>query len=98
MSSNHVVQASSGPEGIRAFQQGKTDAVILDYWMSGMKGTAVASELKRINPAVPIIVLSGVSDLPGEAAGIVDLWLLKGSHRAEQFLDSISALLERRPA
>jgi CheY-like chemotaxis protein len=38
------VQASSGPEGIRAFQQGKTDAVILDYWMSGMKGTEVAPE------------------------------------------------------
>jgi PAS domain S-box-containing protein len=93
-----VVQARSGPESIRAFQQGKIDAVILDYWMSEMKGTAVASELKRINPAVPIIVLSGVSDLPGEAAGIVDLWLLKGSHRAGQFLDSISALLERRPA
>jgi PAS domain S-box-containing protein len=93
-----VVQARSGPEGIRTFQQEKIDAVILDYWMSGMKGTAVASAIKRIDPAVPIIVLSGVSDLPGEAAGLVDLWLLKGSHRAEQLLDSIRVLLERRPA
>ena len=65
--------------------------------MSGMKGTAVASELKRINPAVPIMVLSGVSELPGEAAGLVDQWLVKGSHRAETLLDSIGALLERRP-
>jgi PAS domain S-box-containing protein len=93
-----VVEARSGPEGINAFQGEKIDAVILDYWMSGMKGTAVAAELKRINPAVPIVVLSGVSDLPGEAAGLVDLWLLKGSHRAEQLLDSIGDLLERRPA
>jgi CheY-like chemotaxis protein len=69
-----------------------------DYWMSGMKGTAVATELKRINPAIPIVVLSGVSDLPGEAAGLVDLWLLKGSHRAEQLLASIGVLMERRPA
>jgi CheY-like chemotaxis protein len=36
-----VVQASSGPKGIRAFRQGKIDAVILDYWMSRMKGTEV---------------------------------------------------------
>jgi CheY-like chemotaxis protein len=93
-----VVQARSGPEGLRAFEQGKIDAVILDYCMPGMKGTAVASELKRINPAVPIIVLSGASDLAGEAAGLVDLWLLEGSHRAEQLLESISALLGRTPA
>jgi PAS domain S-box-containing protein len=95
---HRVIEARSGLEGIRLFKSEKVDAVILDYWMSGMKGTAVASELKRINPAIPIIVLSGVSDLPGEAAGLVDLWLLKGSHRAEQLLDSIGTLLERRPA
>jgi CheY-like chemotaxis protein len=64
--------------------------------MSGMKGTAVASELKRINPAVPIIVLSGMSDLQGEASGIVDQWIVKGSTRAEQLLDAVAALLERR--
>lgn len=95
---HRVIEARSGAEGIRIFQSEKVDAVILDYWMSGMKGTAVASELKRMNQSIPIIVLSGVSDLPGEAAGLVDLWLLKGSHRAEQLLDSVTMLLERRPA
>jgi PAS domain S-box-containing protein len=94
---HRVIEARSGAEGIRIFQSQKIDAVILDYWMSGMKGTAVASELKRINSAIPVIVLSGMSDLPGEAAGIVDQWIVKGSTRAEQLLDSVSALLERRP-
>jgi CheY-like chemotaxis protein/two-component sensor histidine kinase len=92
-----VLEARSGAEGIRVFQSRKVDAVILDYWMSGMKGTAVAAELKRINPAVPIIVLSGMSDLPGEASGTVDQWIVKGSTRAEQLLDSVAALLDRRP-
>ena len=92
-----VIDARSGAEGIRLFQTQTVHAVILDYWMSGMKGTAVAAELKRIDPNVPIIVLSGMSDLPGEASGIVDQWLVKGSHRAEQLLNSISTLLERRP-
>jgi signal transduction histidine kinase len=94
---HRVLEARSGPEGIRLFKSEKVDVVILDYWMSGMKGTTVASELKRINPTVPIIVLSGMSDLPGEAAGVVDQWLIKGSLRAEQLLESISTLLERRP-
>ena len=94
---HRVVQARSGLEGIRIFQSEKVDAVILDYWMSGMKGTAVASELKRINPNIPIIVLSGMADLPGEASGLVDQWIVKGSTRAEHLLNSINALLERRP-
>ena len=63
-----VIEARSGEEGIQLFKSEKVDVVILNYWMSGMKGTAVASELKSINPAVPIIVLSGMSDLPGEAS------------------------------
>ena len=92
-----MIEARSGEEGIRLFRTEKVAAVILDYWMSGMKGTAVASELKRINPSVPIIVLSGMSDLPGEAAGLVDQWIMKGSTRAEELLDSVNALLERRP-
>jgi PAS domain S-box-containing protein len=92
-----VIVARSGAEGIRIFEDNRIDAVILDYWMSGMKGTAVAEELKRINPGVPIVVLSGMSDLPGEASGIVDKWIVKGSTRAEQLLESVAALLDRRP-
>ena len=91
-----VIVARSGLEGIRLFESEKVDAVVLDYWMSGMKGTQVAAELKRINAAVPIIVLSGMLDLPGEAAGLVDEWIIKGSTRAEQLLNSINTLLEQR--
>jgi PAS domain S-box-containing protein len=93
---HRVLEARSGADGIRLFHSEKVDAVILDYWMTGMKGTSVATELKRINPAVPIMVVSGMSDLPAEAAGLVDQWLVKGSLRSEKLLDSISTLLERR--
>jgi len=95
---HRVITARSGAEGIEIFRSEKVDAVILDYWMAEMKGTAVAWELKRINPNIPVIVLSGVSELPGESAGLVDQWLVKGSHRAEKLLDSISTLLEHRSA
>jgi CheY-like chemotaxis protein len=91
-----VIEARSGLEGVQLFQSERVDAVVLDYWMSGMKGTAVAAELKRINPAVPVIMLSGMGDLPGEVSGLIDQWIVKGSSRAEQLLDSVKALLERR--
>jgi len=93
---HRVVEARSGPEGIRKFKAQKIDAVILDYWMSGMKGTAVAAELKEINPSVPIIVLSGLPDFPGETTGVIDEWLVKGNNRPEHLLVTIKALLDRR--
>ena len=94
---HRVFEARSGPEGLRLFQSEKIDAVVLDYWMSGMKGTVVAAELRRLSPSVPIIMLSGLGDFPGEMMGVVDEWLLKGSNRAEHLLDTIKKLLERRP-
>jgi hypothetical protein len=45
---------------------------------------------------MPIIVLSGMADLPGESGGLVDEWLMKGSHRPEHLLNSINAMLQRR--
>lgn len=94
---HRVLEARSGPEGIRLFQSQKIDAVILDYWMSGMKGTVVAAKLKELNPSVPVIILSGLSDFPGEMTGVVDEWLLKGSDRPERLLRTVKSLLERRP-
>ena len=94
---HRVIEARSGVEGIRLFKSQKVDAVILDYWMSGMKGTEVAGHLKELNPSVPIIVLSGLPDFPGETTGVIDEWLLKGNHRPEHLLVTVKALLERRP-
>lgn len=93
---HRVLEAKSGQEGLDVFRSQKIDLVILDYWMSGMKGTSVAAEMKHLHPLVPIIMLSGVSDLPGEGSGWVDQWLIKGTHRAEHLLESINTLLERK--
>ncbi len=94
---HRVIEARSGVEGIRLFKSQRVDAVILDYWMSGMKGTEVAGHLKELNPSVPIIVLSGLPDFPGETTGVIDEWILKGNHRPEHLLVTVKALLERRP-
>jgi CheY-like chemotaxis protein len=88
---HQVIDAVTGEEGIRLFQSHKVDVVVVDYWMSGMNGLAVAREIKKINPAMPIIMLSGLPELPGEAVGIADRWILKG-RSAEALLDAITVL------
>lgn len=86
-----VFDATTGEEGLRLFQAHKIDAVVVDYWMSGMNGLAVAREIKKLSPTTPIIMLSGFSELPGEAVGIADRWILKG-RSAQDLLNAISTL------
>jgi hypothetical protein len=40
---------------------------------------ALAADMKRLNPALAIIMLSGFGQLPGEGVGIMNSWILKGS-------------------
>jgi len=88
-----VFDAATGEEGLRQFQNQKIDVVIVDYWMSGMNGLVVAREIKRLKPAMPIIVLSGYCELPGEAVGLADRWILKG-RSAQELLDALAELTQ----
>jgi len=89
-----VVAARSSEEGIRLFQSEIPDLVVLDYWMSGANGMTTARELKRINPSIPMIILSGLSQLPGETIGVVDRWIMK-DEGPEYLLSAVSTLLKR---
>src|SRR5690348_17255087 len=88
-----VLDASTGEEGLRVFQSRTIDAVVVDYWMSGMNGLAVAREIKRLKPSMPVIMLSGLPELPGEAVGIADRWILKG-RSTEALLEALAALVQ----
>ncbi len=88
-----VATAHSAEEGIQIFKSRPIDAVIMDYWLSGMDGIEAARALKRIRPTIPIVVLSALTELPGESIGAADRWLLKGEDPA-YLLNAISTLLE----
>jgi two-component system, sensor histidine kinase and response regulator len=72
-----VLEARNGAQALEVFQTKPVSAVVLDYFMPGMTGLSVAREMKRHRPAVPIVVLSGFTSLPGETIGLVDAWLQK---------------------
>jgi DNA-binding NtrC family response regulator len=77
------------------FNRQHVDAVVMDYWLSGKNGTAVAEEMKKLRPRIPIVMLSGFSSLPGEGA-VVDAWLRKGDVEPDEVVSEVKRLIDLR--
>lgn len=92
-----VLAAKSGAQGIKAFSAEPVHAVVLDYWMADMNGLQVARELKKLNPSVPIIILSAYGELLDESLGIADLWIRKGEEDPQYLLSRLDQLLKAKP-
>lgn len=54
-----VSAASQGSEGIELFKNNDFDMVFTDLGMPGISGWQVAQEIKKINPRVPVAVITG---------------------------------------
>jgi CheY-like chemotaxis protein len=91
-----VVAAKSGAQGIQIFGSEPVQAVVLDYWMADMNGLQVARQMRKLNPSVPIIILSAYGELLDESLGIADLWIRKGEEDPQFLLKKLEQLLRRR--
>ncbi len=87
-----VLEASGGDEGLKLFLSRDVDAVVLDYQMPGMNGDVVAARMKRINSAVPIMLLSAYGPLPKNKLRAVDSFLSK-SQPPNILLSTLQGLL-----
>jgi CheY-like chemotaxis protein len=88
-----VVTAQDGSSGLEIFSSEPVEAVILDYSMPGMHGGEVATRMRQIKPAVPILLLSAYIGLPLEVTSLVDLYMTKGEG-APLLLQKLGSLLE----
>ena len=89
-----VLTASDPPAALAIFNKTEIDLVILDYSFPGqISGEELAHQLRARNPKLPLIMLSGVPDLPDSAAESVDVLILKGGGRPTDLLDAVAALL-----
>jgi CheY-like chemotaxis protein len=91
-----VMTAQDGPLGLEVFEKEPVDLVVLDYSMPGMHGGEVATRMRQMKPAVPILLLSAYVGLPAEVTSLVDLYMTKGEG-AEMLLTKIDSLLPRVP-
>ncbi|MGC9065248.1 MAG: ATP-binding protein [Candidatus Ratteibacteria bacterium] len=61
--SYNVYLATNGDEGISMVKTHVVDAVVLDLRMPGRSGLETLEEIRKINPDVPVIVLTGFGTL-----------------------------------
>ena len=93
-SQGHTVQsATNGLEGLDTFMSGRFDLVLTDRAMPEMGGDQLATTIKQISPAKPIIMLTGFGDLmtiKGERPPSVDAVVSK-----PVTLDTLSAAIRQ---
>ena len=88
-----VLTATNGESAMRLFTLNHVDLVITDQLLPGRSGGQVASEMKRLKPDVPIILYTGLLELP-PGAEHADLVMVKGMTPPE-FLGAIAALVAK---
>lgn len=65
-----VISASSGMDGIRILKGTRVDLVLTDFRMPDISGLDVVREVKKINPEIPVIVITAFSD-PQDAVRVM---------------------------
>jgi len=71
-----VLTAASGQEALQILDRQPVDLVLTDLLMPGLSGTELAREVKRRRPELPVVLLSGVNEIPEDATA-ADLFLSK---------------------
>jgi signal transduction histidine kinase len=59
---HQVTLANSGTDALEKFKSGEFDVVVTDQSMPGLNGVQVATEIKRMRPGLPVILLTGFGD------------------------------------
>jgi CheY-like chemotaxis protein len=72
-----VLTAASARQGLQIAAVCAIAAVIVDYHMPEMNGHEVATEIKRLTPQVPIVMLSSDEEIPEHALQVVDAFVSK---------------------
>lgn len=71
-----VMIAASAMQALEVLSSCKIDLLLTDYLMPGQTGTELARAAKNIYPELPVILLSGVTELPADMEN-VDLFVSK---------------------
>jgi CheY-like chemotaxis protein len=86
--------AADGVEGLRKFQEGTWNLVVIDRLMPKMSGEELAEAIKKLCPHVQVILITGVGNR-GLPSGLFDAVLLK-HFTPTAFLACVARLIERQ--
>jgi CheY-like chemotaxis protein len=72
-----VLTAASAREGLRIAAGCEVAAMVVDYHMPEMNGLEFATEIKRLNPQMPIVMVSSDDAISEPALNVVDAFVSK---------------------
>lgn len=96
-----VLTAESGPQALRTLQREKVDLVISDLRMDEMDGLALFAEIQKIQPGMPVIILTAHGSIPEAVSATqqgVFSFLTKPVDRDALYSAIDQALVHRAPA
>jgi len=91
-----VKTATSASDAMQVIETSHVDLVLTDQLMPGGTGTELARLVKLKIPALPVVILSGVNEIPADAAH-ADLFISKVEGPVAM-CDKIRAVLSNRDA
>ena len=71
-----VIAASSAPQAMEILASRTVDLVLSDVLMPGTLGTELAQSIKSKYPSLPVVLISGVNEMPAEASA-ADMFISK---------------------
>ena len=63
-----VITAASGAEALEVLDRTSINLVLSDLMMPGMTGVELTKSVKAVRPTMPVILISGVNEIPADAS------------------------------
>lgn len=94
-----TLEAKTGPSGLQMATQADCDIVLLDLVLPGCDGLQVLEEVRRVRPALPVIILTARGEEADRVQGLrlgADDYVVK-PFGVKELLARIEAVLRRSP-
>jgi CheY-like chemotaxis protein len=91
-----VLTATSARQGLRIAAICSVAAVVVDYHMPEMNGHELATEIKRLKPQIPIVMVSSDDAIPEPALNVVDSFVSK-NEASRRLLPVITRICGENP-
>jgi len=92
-----VIAVTSAKEALDKLAEMPFDLVLTDQMMPGMSGTELTKQIKQRMPHLPVVIVSGVNELPPDAA-YADRFISKIAGPAALFSGIADVLQQYRAA
>ena len=89
---HYIVEARNGQHALEQFDKGPFDLVITDFEMPVMKGGELATQLKKLKPSLPILMITAHGKVLGDPSNPVDA-ILNKPFTFEELRGAIAAVL-----